>query len=480
MDKTSENKIWYQFLDWIERHSENWYYRGVSDTNHLLKPSVGRDSYTLDDELNLFELFKLKSNLHFSKNNYNEYEWLALAQHHGLPTRLLDWTNNPLVAVFFSVISNKDTDGRIYAVNPEKFINVTENKSPFSIKQIEFLQPPISTNRIELQKGIFSIHPLPNKSCIITSTIDNDGVADNYSSFLTETEYAENYFRDYPPYFDFEKFNISKCVKEEDREDYMIRYQENYYKNFGNDIFYFDIPKEYKSSFEKKIRRLGIDELIFGDVDSIADQLKYLKANKSLNKTTMPNIETSLPFLQDYINRGIVDFFKKGESGLPLDLEYSLYGNNFSFSLKEIKHFAVNRIVLSGRIESRIHSKLDIEGDQVFYDFNKIDAKAQKITGFLRGIDKKYYPSWPLVQEVEIELSNGSYSLDESVISIRKIEFLTSVWNTKGIRKEIKDVDTQLGKSKFSIIEKSDVEKILILDQDSEEYKELLKKYLNL
>jgi len=480
MDKKSENKIWYQFLDWIERHSENWYYRGVSDTNHLLIPSVGRDSYTLDDELNLFELFKLKSNLHFSQNNYNEYEWLALAQHHGLPTRLLDWTNNPLVAVFFSVISNKDTDGRIYAVNPKKFVNATENKSPFSIKQIEFLQPPISTNRIELQKGIFSIHPLPNKPCLITSPTNSEGLLDNNRSFLTEIEYVEKRFRNYPPYFDFKKFNIPEDANEVDKKEYIINYQEEYYRSFGDNIFYFDIPKECKSLFEKKIRRLGIDELIFGDVDSIAEQLKYLKNSKSLNRTTKPNEETSLPFLQDYINNNVIDYLEKGETDFPLDLENSLYGNNFSFYLKEINDYGFNRIKLSGILDFAMIPKLAIESDSVFFDSHKNDTKSRKIINFLNEINplRKVPFSYQQVFDVEIDLMKFSSTLEENAfLSIEKIDFPSSGYNVRGIYNEINNADTFMGNDKFSIIEKGDISKIKTIEKDSEEYKELVKKY---
>lgn len=58
-------------------------------------------------------------------------EWLLLMQHHGLPTRLMDWSESPFTAAFFACLSHDDTDGVIWALAPYRF-----NQSMINDRQI--------------------------------------------------------------------------------------------------------------------------------------------------------------------------------------------------------------------------------------------------------------------------------------------------------------------------------------------------------
>lgn len=105
----------------IDRIRSPYIYRGLSNFNYDLKTSLIRLKGSYQElEFHLLRNFKKYSSRPDIKNK-SDWEWLALAQHHGLPTRLLDWTYSPYVALHFATneINKYNEDGVIWALNYE-------------------------------------------------------------------------------------------------------------------------------------------------------------------------------------------------------------------------------------------------------------------------------------------------------------------------------------------------------------------------
>lgn len=136
-----------------------------------LIPSAGRDSdHSLipwnGHERQVLEEFTRESIPYLDHHlPTNDWQWLALAQHNRLPTRLLDWTKNPLVALWFAV-KDPPVDHCpglvwvLYYTDLKAVFNTKgeESESPFDIDYTRVYFPEHMYPSIQAQSSVFTVH----------------------------------------------------------------------------------------------------------------------------------------------------------------------------------------------------------------------------------------------------------------------------------------------------------------------------------
>ena len=162
------------FIDKVMSNTEDGIdkiYRGHSSCAYELKSSLGRlKGYTKDLkdlEMSLFLEFKKRYRPYTEEHPETDLELLFMAQHYGVPTRLLDWTFNPLIALYFASAPNND-NGKVYSITLRKSFDVDEledlsisMKNIQNIDRCKYVVPYYTDVRYLNQKSIFLMcnHP---------------------------------------------------------------------------------------------------------------------------------------------------------------------------------------------------------------------------------------------------------------------------------------------------------------------------------
>jgi hypothetical protein len=155
-----------------------WLFRGHADKAWELQPNIGRPykrtptgsprHYTSADEFAMFRDFAMEVRRRFDDGPSTDFELLALAQHYGLPTRLLDWTQNLHVAAYFACEDESfdDRDAEILSLGVRTDAIRTDldalSDEMFALNPADqpiFVRVPGIDFRIHQQHGVFTLHP---------------------------------------------------------------------------------------------------------------------------------------------------------------------------------------------------------------------------------------------------------------------------------------------------------------------------------
>lgn len=143
-----------EFVAHIEsiKNIEYFWFRGVAKTKYLPAPGLIWKNLR-EQEGGLEHHFLVSYKSYISEQSLNSWELFALMQHHGLPTRLLDWSESALVALFFSLSSEPSYNGyrAVWVMDPYEL-----NKSTIGLDTL-YCPAILEANHIEHNEKLIDL-----------------------------------------------------------------------------------------------------------------------------------------------------------------------------------------------------------------------------------------------------------------------------------------------------------------------------------
>ena len=263
------------------------YFRGQTKlvvAGYELKPSIGRYDHLLSkslrerDELEreVLEVFSNHLVTHVQHLPRSDWEALAIAQHHGLPTRFMDWTTNPLVALYFAVRETKRDDddepmnSAIYVLisDPPRYTDFGR-KQQAAVKPVKDLAttPASSASGYE-EFGVEGIEPNAEEGAAPATglTVADEPGAETALRPASPFEIKENVIY-HPPH-------ISPRLRAQD--SVLLACQQPFKALEERDCLEIIIRHNTHDDIRRRLDQYGVfDRQLFPDLDGIAKWLRY-------------------------------------------------------------------------------------------------------------------------------------------------------------------------------------------------------------
>lgn len=142
------------------RRDAGWIYRGHADPDWPLLPRAGRPPFADGHDQIFFRRWKSEALQYVETDERpaDDWNWLAIAQHHGFATRLLDWTGKPLAAAYFAVMEPGYGESVIWCFKTTNILSDLSSKSPFERQGITQFTPTRVSGRVSRVIGLFTHH----------------------------------------------------------------------------------------------------------------------------------------------------------------------------------------------------------------------------------------------------------------------------------------------------------------------------------
>ena len=224
------------------------WFRGISRSSYKLVPSIYRNNvwnYNKSGAQDITNSFIHKAKIYYSnKSRISKWEWYHLMQHYGVPTRLLDWTEGYLIALFFAVRNLSSVSiPSVWCINPFELNNFSSGEVVYFTDPItrdeednEIVDKYLSDDSADLPKYPIAIQP----PCI------NERIASQRSCFT-----VNGVFRD----------AFSKIHADSKSKFQLVQLR---------------ISTSFAEKIKDEIVNAGINEAtLFPDLEGLARELKY-------------------------------------------------------------------------------------------------------------------------------------------------------------------------------------------------------------